>query len=694
MKQKLLKTIVLGLLVMVGVSAWAQSTYTWSALNWGNDSRGEVTVDGTSLKVTKVKNHLIGIKSTTSFKLPYKTTYAIVKGSHFVADELNQNDPNITINQSGTKGRTKKTTTASTLVFDITEQLPTTTDFFGNVTISQVNLIIKTDAGTNDSGNDTENVSSNNPTITEIIFYQPDFVDLAGSVTFSKASTYSDNEVTDNTDGYSKTLSFKQTSSDGDFGIKFESIGAKLNNSDTYFVIESNINDREKLKVRNLTINGKAWGNTSVASSKVFTVNTDHYVVISSPLGTNSETAENMWGYYQDNTIVPISYCQLYVKNEKNKEVKIYKAGMYNLAEILSMYPSLKTSNDWQFVSAVRPRVETSGTNGNVVKFKGGENNVSCTIKQFKSLIRTLGNMPSEYTNLNLHANTTLTEDEGNAPLKEDILSEFTNNPTFMFHPTFYKYFPTASQKVKISNGNYKYYQYKDGVDPDNVAMLSDGGASADIASYTRKFKEGYNSCVIPFNVTTANLPTGLSAYIFGSCTDAGVVTFTPAGETITAGTPVVIKATTDGYYLIPSASTVNRITTPNDYYATAASNNVCLVGSFVSEKPMESGKTYASGYNCYGISTDGKKFIKMTTTTNTTFYRAFLASSNTSFSRALSLSFDNGDGTTEIVSLKDVNGMEAVGDGAIYNLQGVRMNGDNLPRGIYVKNGKKFVVK
>ena len=30
----------------------------------------------------------------------------------------------------------------------------------------------------------------------------------------------------------------------------------------------------------------------------------------------------------------------------------------------------------------------------------------------------------------------------------------------------------------------------------------------------------------------------------------------------------------------------------------------------------------------------------------------------------------------------------------AVYNLQGVRMNSKNLPAGIYVKNGKKFIVK
>lgn len=36
----------------------------------------------------------------------------------------------------------------------------------------------------------------------------------------------------------------------------------------------------------------------------------------------------------------------------------------------------------------------------------------------------------------------------------------------------------------------------------------------------------------------------------------------------------------------------------------------------------------------------------------------------------------------------------EAVASDAVFNLQGVRMNGKNLPAGIYVKNGKKFVVK
>lgn len=44
-------------------------------------------------------------------------------------------------------------------------------------------------------------------------------------------------------------------------------------------------------------------------------------------------------------------------------------------------------------------------------------------------------------------------------------------------------------------------------------------------------------------------------------------------------------------------------------------------------------------------------------------------------------------NGITEVKS-------DVVSSDAVYNLQGVRMNGKNLPAGIYVKNGKKFAVK
>lgn len=46
----------------------------------------------------------------------------------------------------------------------------------------------------------------------------------------------------------------------------------------------------------------------------------------------------------------------------------------------------------------------------------------------------------------------------------------------------------------------------------------------------------------------------------------------------------------------------------------------------------------------------------------------------------------------TAIFGVKDVNVKEALHNGAIYNLQGIRVNGTQ--KGIYIQNGKKFVVK
>lgn len=43
---------------------------------------------------------------------------------------------------------------------------------------------------------------------------------------------------------------------------------------------------------------------------------------------------------------------------------------------------------------------------------------------------------------------------------------------------------------------------------------------------------------------------------------------------------------------------------------------------------------------------------------------------------------------------ISEISHAEQVASQAVYNLQGVRMNANSLPAGIYVKNGKKFVVK
>lgn len=52
---------------------------------------------------------------------------------------------------------------------------------------------------------------------------------------------------------------------------------------------------------------------------------------------------------------------------------------------------------------------------------------------------------------------------------------------------------------------------------------------------------------------------------------------------------------------------------------------------------------------------------------------------------------FSLADSVTGIKNLQ----VEGIADAAVYNLQGVKMgSSENLPKGVYIKNGKKFIVK
>ena len=53
----------------------------------------------------------------------------------------------------------------------------------------------------------------------------------------------------------------------------------------------------------------------------------------------------------------------------------------------------------------------------------------------------------------------------------------------------------------------------------------------------------------------------------------------------------------------------------------------------------------------------------------------------------------DFGDGTTGI-KIVNMDAQNKAMDGKIYNLAGVQVDENNLAKGIYIKNGKKFVVK
>ena len=241
-----------------------------------------------------------------------------------------------------------------------------------------------------------------------------------------------------------------------------------------------------------------------------------------------------------------------------------------------------------------------------------------------------------------------------------------------------YKLFPTLNQAVVFPNATY--FAYKDGVAPADIAAKTDGNKSVKAYSYTRNFKAGNNSCVLPFDVNAEDLTgIGLAAYVFDSYAN-GKVNFKSAEGVIAAGTPLMIKAETAGLYLIPAAETPNLLSDISGYKETMDAQGNKFVGSFINEVPS----TYV---NRYGLDKTATSFTKMGDEIHTTYYRAFLSLKDaTAEAKPIVMTFDG-----ETTGISQVN-VEKVADDAYYNLQGVKMNPNNLPHGIYIHQGKKVV--
>ena len=696
MKQSLLKTLLAATLLASwgGVeSVSAQSTYTFTASEWtGLNSRGTVEVDGTALKVTKVKNHLIEIQNTTSFKLPRRQTWVIVTGTGFASGQKSANDPNITINGGSTKVKAKEDPTTTTAAFDITDQLPTETDFFGNVTINKVNIIIKTSKG---EDNQETSIASDNPTITNIEFYQPDFLDNSTSIKVSS------DELAKSTTNNKTTATYDAS---GTQKYTYEITGKQyINPSNAFIVVEmDNVNTSGTIKFAGIKVDGgTSW--TYAASSgdgnkKTLTLSSNnHTLIVFSPASSN----DDLLAKYTGNEGMSVTAIRFDLTNSATGNVNLYRVGFYNLAEILSLY-SVHTevsSAKWQFTGNNALRIEPNGTGSIIVK---DANAKVPSIAHGKAMFRVLGNITTR--NEIDFRNMVFADGVNPAPLEEDIISDYSNSSLkvlFSNNNSTYKYFPTMAKKVQIASSSY--YQYKDGTTPSgDTQKVNHSTPAASAYTYTRNLTaDKYYSMILPFAVTCSDLNTlGLTAYTLTNAT-SGTVTFSKvtSGD-IAANTPMIVKANTTGYYLIPAkekGNAANADLTISNYYESTAYDNISFVGSYAEEVPTADGKAYASyAGKCYAITADGQSFAKMGTEASTTYYRAFLVDKRSAAGApALSIRIDEGDGTTALISVRDVDGLEQVGDGAVYSLTGVRMAAEgSLPRGIYVKNGKKFVVK
>lgn len=174
-----------------------------------------------------------------------------------------------------------------------------------------------------------------------------------------------------------------------------------------------------------------------------------------------------------------------------------------------------------------------------------------------------------------------------------------------------------------------------------------------------------------PYNVT---LPEGVTAYIATSGTNSTVNLEELEGTTLPANTPVVLKADAAGFYpMKQTTDAAEAITKANLLVGTGAVRTLSPVnGAFV--LGQSNGK---AGFYNYTAPAMGafKAYLPKTTADGDQV-------------RVKSIQFPGGETT----AINDIESIAEDKNAPIYNLNGQRVT--NPTKGVYIQNGKKFIVK
>ncbi len=197
----------------------------------------------------------------------------------------------------------------------------------------------------------------------------------------------------------------------------------------------------------------------------------------------------------------------------------------------------------------------------------------------------------------------------------------------------------------------------------------------------TRTYKTGYwNTFCVPFDISTQELKAA-----FGD--DVAVATYTEdatnpdrigfnsmTDPSITANVPVLLKPIT-----APQANIVFTNRTIQTGEAKVEGTNFDFVGNYnVFDKNLPAGSYFISSNVFYRATETSQSSLKST--------RAYIEPKS-SGSRLVSIFIDN-------IETTGINGItnDTAQDGKVYNLSGQQVN--KVTKGIFVKNGKKYVVK
>jgi len=216
-----------------------------------------------------------------------------------------------------------------------------------------------------------------------------------------------------------------------------------------------------------------------------------------------------------------------------------------------------------------------------------------------------------------------------------------------------------------------------------DLGLFGDGTDLKLTQAYTLSLGEaGASTLVLPFE---SKIPADLTCYSL-TYSNGDDITASAESTNLAASKAVLVKGTANKKYKFVSTATSGSLATGSGQ----TNANGVLVGNYEANYHVTEGN-----YVLQNQSTKGLGFYKVGNGGKTIgANHAYMSVTHSVGGNAPAFfSLDFG-GTTGISVLKAVDDMESEGDVKVYSLQGVEMTGDNLPSGIYVKNGKKFIVK
>lgn len=192
-----------------------------------------------------------------------------------------------------------------------------------------------------------------------------------------------------------------------------------------------------------------------------------------------------------------------------------------------------------------------------------------------------------------------------------------------------------------------------------------------------------WNTLCVPFAISEEEIKANFGEGTLVEKLDAvngNTVNFANA-TSIEPGVPYLIKPTVAG-----TTYTFNGKEVSADAPKTEGNADVTFQGIYSPTDITNNGTVKAAG-----VTQDGKVLFVNAGSKTKAFRCFFTISDNTSITPAmLKVSIKGVETAINSIVMDNSNAT----DNAIYNLQGQRVNGNSLTKGIYIKNGKKFAVK